>query len=134
MEELPSNIAGSTDLIAGAISPATRSVASTSQLTSTIVPLDVHHVQEEGSSENKKNSKRKNCNQENVSDSKKRKSYNQENVSKSKKIKPNNNQNELNKITVETSIIRKKKHTGKKYIINLFDTNPSYSQAGRVHW
>ena len=92
-EELPRNIAGSTDLIAGAISPATRLVPSTSQLTTTIVPLDVHHVQEEDSSENKRNSKRKNSNQQNVSDSTKRKSCNQENVSKSKKIKPNNNQN-----------------------------------------
>ena len=58
-KKLPRNIAGSTDLIPGAISPATRSVPSTSQLTTTIVPLDVHHVQEEGSSQNKKNRKEK---------------------------------------------------------------------------
>ena len=97
MKELPGNTAGSTDLLAGAVSPATRSVPSTSQLTTSIVPLYVHHVQEEDSSEKEKNSKRKNSSQQNVSDSKKRKSCNQENVNKSKKIKANNNQNELNK-------------------------------------
>ena len=61
MAELPGNTAGSTDLLAGALSPATRPVPGISQLTKTKVTLDVH--QEEGSSQNQKDRKRKCSNQ-----------------------------------------------------------------------
>ena len=85
LSEPPGSTAGSTDLLAGALSPATRPVHGISQLTKTKVTLDVH--QEEGSSQNQKDRKRK--------------SSNQENLNETKKIKRNNAQDDFNEKTVK---------------------------------
>ena len=82
MAELP----GTTDLVAGALSPDTRPVHGILQLTKTQVTLDVH--QEEGFSQNQKERKRKSSKKENLNETKRR--------------KPNKAQDDFNEITVES--------------------------------